>query len=408
MLTDPLLPHTSYDRAAAARILFDLAGDDLFRPVAPEVGDRRSIEFREEVLRPAGGSHLTAGQLSYVLRYLQPCPTYLVTSASARITWRDSDGIVNVAHTGPLGATVPVLAREAALALWRMLAESPALARRTAALTRDERAILAATTTDRVPLDIFRTGVDAAAKTLVQHAYLAGQTTCTTPAEFARALLDSGIFRTVAGTWYWSLQATTYRRGIIPASFVTYAGQVRYSVDTTVTLRALKDAQLEKARALAERARAANVELETLLDDGHGTTPSSAAQYAGLASGERPRCPAQVTHQVDGHRASVLNLVAQAFVETFVHLADLVEVVPTAAVAAKGVPASASEVFEVPDMTCVHCTRTITRAVGEFGVAPPEFDLVTKRVIASFPSDDVRDRCFEAIRERGYTVVPVT
>ena len=65
------------------------------------------------------------------------------------------------------------------------------------------------------------------------------------------------------------------------------------------------------------------------------------------------------------------------------------------------------EVFEVPDMTCHHCIRTITTAVGEFGVAPPEFDLETKRVVASFGSAEVRAQSFAAIRARGYTVVPV-
>ncbi|WP_433017142.1 heavy-metal-associated domain-containing protein [Kribbella sp. CA-294648] len=405
MPTDP--PPASYDRAAAARILFELAAGEPFRSAAWDEPTPRTIEYREEVLRPARGSHLTAGQLSYVLRYLQPCPTYLVTSAGSRITWRDSDGIVNVGHTGPLGAAVPVVAREATLMLWKLLASNQTLARRSAELRREERAVLAATTTDRVPLDIFRTGIDAAAKALVQHAFLARQTSCTTPAEFARALLDGGIFKTVAGTWYWSLQATTYRRGIIPASLVTYAGQVRYSVDTTINLRALKDAQLEAARELADRARSANVELGTLLDDGHGTTPSSAAQYAHLEPGDRPRCPAQVTHASNGHRSSVLDQVAHAFVETFTHLIEVIEVVPTAA-AAKAAVGAVGEVFEVPDMTCDHCTKTITRALGELGVDPPEFDLVTKRVIASFPSADVRERSFEAIRERGYTVVPVT
>ena len=406
MPTDPPPLQASYDRAAAARILFELAAGELFRPAWDEQTPR-TIEYREEVLHPARGSHLTAGQLSYVLRYLQPCPTYLVTSAGSRITWRDSDGIVNVGHTGPLGAAVPVVAREATLMLWKMLAGNRTLARRAAELRREERAALAATTTDRVPLDIFRTGIDAAAKALVQHAFLARQTPCTTPSEFARTLLDGGIFKTVASTWYWSLQATTYRRGIIPASFVTYAGQVRYSVDTTINLRALKDAQLETARELAERARSANVELGTLLDDGHGTTPSSAAQYAHLEPGDRPRCPAQASHASNGHRSSVLDQVAQAFVETFTHLVDVVEVVPTAA-AAKAASGVGGEVFEVPDMTCGHCTKTITRVLGELGVDPPEFDLVTKRVVAAFPSAEIRERSFEAIRERGYTVVPVT
>ncbi len=58
-------------------------------------------------------------------------------------------------------------------------------------------------------------------------------------------------------------------------------------------------------------------------------------------------------------------------------------------------------------MTCSHCTRTITKVLGELGVPPPEFDLVTKKVVAVFPSAEIRERGFEAIRGRGYTVVPL-
>jgi copper chaperone CopZ len=61
-------------------------------------------------------------------------------------------------------------------------------------------------------------------------------------------------------------------------------------------------------------------------------------------------------------------------------------------------------------MTCRHCIRTITKTVAELGVEPPEFDpefyLVTKRVVATFGSAEIRDRSFIAIRARGYTVVP--
>jgi hypothetical protein len=32
--------------------------------------------------------------------------------------------------------------------------------------------------------------------------------------------------------------------------------------------------------------------------------------------------------------------------------------------------------------------------------------LDTKKVIAAFPSADVRERCIDAIRDRGYTVIP--
>jgi hypothetical protein len=65
---------------------------------------------------------------------------------------------------------------------------------------------MAATTTDREPVEIFRVGVDTTARALVQHAYLADQTPYREPGEFARGLRDSGIFTVVASTWHWGLQ----------------------------------------------------------------------------------------------------------------------------------------------------------------------------------------------------------
>jgi len=66
----------------------------------------------------------------------------------------------------------------------------------------------------------------------VQHAYLADQTPYRTPTEFARGLRDSGIFAVTGSTWYWELQASTFRRGMIPVSFVTAGdGTIRYPAE---------------------------------------------------------------------------------------------------------------------------------------------------------------------------------
>nr|WP_275402579.1 heavy-metal-associated domain-containing protein [Streptomyces sp. SID13031] len=66
----------------------------------------------------------------------------------------------------------------------------------------------------------------------------------------------------------------------------------------------------------------------------------------------------------------------------------------------------ADEVFEVPDMTCSHCTNTVTKVLQSNGITVSEIDLDTKKVVAAFPSADIRERCFDAIRDRGYTVIP--
>ncbi|GAB2651348.1 heavy-metal-associated domain-containing protein [Kribbella swartbergensis] len=403
MSVDACSSDDPYDRARAARILFDLAMPGLFANIDVPPPDVPRIEYRSEPVARALGSHLSTAQLDYVRRSMQGCPPYLVTSAGGRVTWRDSQGIVNVAHTGPLGAVVPVIAREATLVLWQLLATDATLERRVAALDEADVRLLSATTTDRVPLEIFRTGVDAAAKALVQHAYLAAQTPYPTPPEFARGLRDSGIFETVANTWYWGLQASTYRRGIIPVSFVALADRLRYSTDAVIALRAMKDARLQQAQERAHRTTGPGPDGLMEVD----AVPASVAHYARLSPGERPRCLAQMPQMYDGQRLTVLSAVADAFVETFVRLVEVIEVERAVVEHGDAAPPARAEVFEVPDMTCSHCTRTITRVLGELGVAPPEFDLVTKKVIAVFPSKDVRARGFEAIRRCGYTVVPL-
>ncbi|NUR97770.1 MAG: heavy-metal-associated domain-containing protein [Kribbellaceae bacterium] len=129
-------------------------------------------------------------------------------------------------------------------------------------------------------------------------------------------------------------------------------------------------------------------------------------QYRTLADGERPRCLAHSPQTVDGRRVNLVAQVADRFVDTFIRLLDVVELT-----ADGGPTGSESELstttFEVPDMTCQHCIGTITKAVAEFGVGPPTFDLETKRVVADFASPAIRDQSFAAIRTHGYTVVPL-
>ena len=309
---------------------------------------------------------------------LEGCLPGLVTAATHRVTWTDSIGVSNVAHAGALGAVVPIVARESTLALWRRLDES-GLAERTASLSPADTALLAHVTTDKEPLAILRTGVDAAARVLVQHAYLAARTPYDDPAAFAAVLRDSGLFATVAGTWHWGLQAATYRRGLIPAQLICFGGRVNYSADTVAALRAMKELRV---------------------------ADPNAEQYRTLARGEQPRCLAHPPQTIDGRRVNLVTQVADLFVNTFIRLLDVVEL--TADESPTGSESAVSTTtFEVPDMTCQHCVGTITKAVAEFGVEPPTFDLETKRVVADFASAAIRDQSFTAIRSHGYTVVPV-
>jgi copper chaperone CopZ len=234
--------------------------------------------------------------------------------------------------------------------------------------------VMAATTTDKDPVEILRVGVDTTARALVQHAYLADGTPYADAAGFARGLRDSGIFAVVANTWFWGLQSSTFRRGMIPVRFKAQDdGTVRYTAETTSTLRAMKDTAIAAA-------------LES--------------QYALLPAGEQPRCLANMS--VDGAR--LVPGVVDTFVETFVRLLALVEVADGAK--EEATVDAVDETFEVPDMTCSHCTNTITGVLEGLGVQVSGIDLETKQVIAAFPTAEIREQSFEAIRGRGYTVVP--
>ena len=57
-------------------------------------------------------------------------------------------------------------------------------------------------------------------------------------------------------------------------------------------------------------------------------------------------------------------------------------------------------------MTCSRCINTITNVLRTHGGTVSRIDLDTRTVVAAFPTLEVQDRCFDAIRDEGYTVVP--
>lgn len=161
-------------------------------------------------------------------------------------------------------------------------------------------------------------------------------------------------------------------------------GTVRYTAESAGMLRAMKDTTIASP------------------------DPEDAGlmrQYSALAVGEQPRCLANMSATVDGRRITLLPGVVDAFVETFVRLLELVEVTGGSEEEI-AMNSPVDEVFEVPDMTCSHCTSTVSKVLQSNGVTVSEIDLETKKVVAAFPSAEVRDRCFDKIRDRGYTVVP--
>jgi len=63
--------------------------------------------------------------------------------------------------------------------------------------------------------------------------------------------------------------------------------------------------------------------------------------------------------------------------------------------------------FEVNDMTCGHCVSTITKALKATDKdAKVQIDLATHRVQVE-PSSSDADELAEAIKDAGYTPVPV-
>ncbi|WP_181722174.1 heavy-metal-associated domain-containing protein [Nocardia gipuzkoensis] len=398
-----------YDRRAASRVLADLAQPGLFTAPAPAPPPHR-FEFTCAAICPEPDSHLTYSQRLYLERFMRPCRADQVTSATHRIAWTDSAGIPNTGHfrADGLGPSVPIAVRETVLALWRQLDTDSAFAARAAALGPSDHAVLAGTTTDHDPRDIFRVGIEAAGRVLAQHALLAAQTPYRDAAELARGLRDSGIFAAVATRWFWELQASTYRRGMIPVTLVAQPdGTVRYSAETVSTLRAMKDATIADAHAVMERATTdEGLTVAEAIAKYHDDLDLISRQYALLPAGVHPACLAATPHQLDSGHYSILPPLVDRFVAAFTEIAGRCEVAEVRAELDEAVADRAAtaedQVFYVPDMTCKHCVRTIGGVLESMGIRVVEIDLDSKRVVAEFRSPRNRARAFEAIRDGGY------
>ncbi|WP_433761114.1 heavy-metal-associated domain-containing protein [Nocardia sp. CA-135398] len=402
-----------YDRRAASRVLAGLAQPGLFAtPLA--VPSSRRIEYSCAALRPEPGSHLTYSQRLYLQQFMRPCQPAQVTSATHRIAWTDSDGVPNTGHfrADGLGPLVPIAMRETVLVLWHALAANSALTQRVDGLGPREHAVLDGTTTDHDPIVIFRVGIEATGRALAQHALLARQTQYRSAAEFARGIHDSGIFSSVATRWFWELQASTYRRGMIPVTLAAQPdGTVRYTADTVATLRAMKDATIEDAHTVMRRAtRVEGLSIDAAIAKYHDDLDLISRQYALLPANTRPACLAAMPHHLGGGHYTLLPLVVDRFVEIFAELAERIRITEVSAELdelSADAPASAEDrIFYVPDMSCQHCVRTITGVLEAMGIKVIEIDLPSKRVVAEFRSPRNRARAFESIRDGGYN--PVT
>ncbi|MEU7218448.1 heavy-metal-associated domain-containing protein [Nocardia iowensis] len=401
-----------YDRRAASRVLAGLAQPGLFAAPVP-VPERRKFEFTRTALHTEPNSHLTYSQRLYLERFMRPCRPYQVTSATHRITWTDSDGIPNTGHyrVDGLGPLVPIAMRETVLALWHALDANTSFAERISALGPREHAVLAGTTTDHEPMDIFRVGIEAAGRALAQHALLARQTPYRGAAEFACGMRESGLFAAVATRWYWELQASTYRRGMIPVTLIAQPdGTVRYSAETVATLRAMKDATISDAHTVMRRAtHVEGLSVAEAIAKYHEDLDLISRQYALLPAGTRPACLAAMPHHLGGGHYSILPVVIDQFVAVFTEVAERCALVEVSADLdgddADRAATAEDRVFYVPDMTCKHCVRTIGGVLESMDIRVVEIDLVSKRVVAEFRSPRNRARAFEAIRDGGYNPV---
>ncbi|MFD6396871.1 heavy-metal-associated domain-containing protein [Nocardia sp. NPDC060249] len=400
----PTVQH--YDRRAASRVLARLAAPGLFAATEPPPS---RITYRATALQPESGAALTQSQRMYLERFMRPCRPDQVTSATHRLTWTDSAGIPNTGyfHTTGAGPELAVIARETVLALWHSLAASE-LPARAAALPAHDHGVLSATTTDHDPHEIFRVGIEATGRALVQHGLIAADTRYRGLIEFATGMRDSGIFTAVATRWFWELQASTFRRGMIPVRFATQPdGSVRYTADSIAVLRAMKDATIADAHAVMQRATSEEgLETEAAVAKYHDDLDLISRQYALLPAGTRPTCLAATQHDVDGAGVHVLATVVDRFIETFAALAGSVEVIedPTEEQPGTG-PTGDDGVFYVPDMSCRHCVRTITALLESMQIPVVEVDLESKRVVARIRSPRNRLRVFEALRDGGYNPV---
>jgi len=299
--------------------------------------------------------------------------------------------------------------RETTLALWAALAGDSRFAAAAAALDDAARAALAGTTTDGEPLEVFRIGVEAGGRALAQHALLAHQAGGPTAAQFARAMRESGVFLMVATQWYWELQASTFRRGMIPVTLVTQPdGALRYSKVSVDRLRRMKEATVAEAHAMMRRAvTEERLTVEEAVRKYHHDLDVVSRQYALLPVGSPPtRCLASMTVPGRGHH-TVLGTVVDAYVDTFCRVLDHLEITeePEAHQDHEEVLDRDDLVFHVPDMNCQHCRSTIQGTLEGLGIEVVEIDLISKRVVAHLGTRRARAEAFDAVRNSGYTVV---
>jgi copper chaperone CopZ len=394
--------HRDYDRGEAARILARLAAPGLFVMTAPSPS---TVTYTASALVAEPGQRLTLSQRLYLERFMAPCRPEQVTSATHRITWTDTTGVVNTGHYGPseIGAVMPIAVRETVLALWRGLAANEVLAEAALDLSDDDVRVLAATTTDQEPIEIFRIGIEATGRALAQHALVADTAD---PAEFAKDLRASEIFTAVAVNWYWELQASTYRRGMVPVSLTRGTdGRLRYPADSVAVLTAMKRQTIADAHETMRRAtEEEGLTVAQAVGKYHTDLDLISRQYALMDRQTRPRCLASMPAVVDGVRVSVISQVVDAFVETFLDLLPGLQIRQVPAAAAEQTAAE-DRIFLVPDMNCKHCKITITAVLESQGIEVGEVDLLTKRVVAMFDTRAQRDAAFSAIRDSGYTIV---
>ena len=358
------------------------------------------------------GSHLTLSQRLYLQRFMRPGEPHHVSSATYRITWTDSDGVLNTGHYGPseLGPIVPIVVRETTLALWRDLAANRRLADAVRQLSDADFNVLAATTTDHEPAEIFRIGIEATGRALAQHALIAHHTPHQTASTFAEAMRDSRMFATVAATWFWELQASTYRRGMIPAAMtIAGDGAIGYTVDTVNLLVAMKQQTIDDAQEVMRRAtEEEGLTVAQAVQKYHTNLDLVSKQYALMDPDTPPRCLANMANTIDGSRVRILPGVADTFVRVFLRMLDIVDirVADTADDSDRGPSTGEGEQrFHVPDMNCRHCRVTISAVLESLGVEVVDVNLVNRQVVARFGSIGQRDRAFAAVRDSGYTVI---
>lgn len=396
-------PH--YDRSRAGAIIAGISAG-VFAD-APGVSPPREITYYTTPVIPAHGSHLTPAQHRYLEQYMSPCAPEQIVSATHRITWTDSSGTPNTGYADPsgLGPIVPIAAREAVLRLWQHLAKSTELQERTAELSDADFAALAATTTDHDPHEILRIGVEAAGRALAQHALVATDVEIDDPKVFALAMQRSRLYATVASTWYWELQASTYRRGMIPVRLTTSPdGRIRYTSSTIALLSAMKKNTIADAQTVMHQAMfTEGLSPAAAIAKYHTELDVISRQYALLPADVQPICLAQQQHTVSVGRITVLGQATGAFTTTVAALLDTLRITERPAPA----PAAAqvNSPFQIPDMNCRHCKLSITAILESHGATGADVDLVSKHVAATFASLADRDAAFAEIGSSGYTIV---